>query len=167
MYSYSNYAVSNTDTQNSDEEDEEAMQWEQEQLRRGGHRTPEPSTPKVKQVYRPAPSVYIPSFTHPVYSNSLSLVPATTTVPTLPPVISRLSQQLAQLTTSHANNTAALNTLALEREQVDEREKEMREMVVKAEDKRAWFGDFRDWIESVASFLDEKVYEIHIFKEPH
>ncbi|KAG2010010.1 hypothetical protein CC2G_012869 [Coprinopsis cinerea AmutBmut pab1-1] len=125
--------------EDAEEEDEETLEWEQEQLRRGGHRASEPSTPAtVKQVYRPAP------------------IPAATPIPTLPPVLARLSHQLAQLTSSHAQNTATLNNLALERQQVDEREKEMREMVVKAENKRAWFGDFREWIESMASFLDEK-----------
>ena len=39
----------------SEEEDEETIEWEQEQLRRGGHKTPEPSA-EVKQVYKPAPS---------------------------------------------------------------------------------------------------------------
>src|SRR5437016_134936 len=41
-----------------EEEDEETMEWEHEQLRRGGHRTPEPSSSssKVKQVYKAAPS---------------------------------------------------------------------------------------------------------------
>ena len=85
------------------------------------------------------------------------LVPSATPLPSLQPAIARLSDQLAQLTSSHARNTTALSSLALERQQVDEREKEMREMVVKAEDRRAWFVDFQEWIESVASFLDEKV----------
>jgi hypothetical protein len=41
-----------------EEEDEETMEWEHEQLRRGGHQTPEPSSSssKVKQVYKAAPS---------------------------------------------------------------------------------------------------------------
>ena len=85
------------------------------------------------------------------------LVPIQTDVPKLPNVIGRLTQQLAQLTTSHANNSAALQSLAKERQDVEDREKEMRELVVKAEDKRAWFVDFKDWLESVAGFLDEKV----------
>lgn len=84
-------------------------------------------------------------------------VPPATTIPTLNPAIDRLSQQLAKLATSHATNTAALNSLAQERAEVDSREKEMREMVGKAEEKRAWFGSFREWLESVAGFLDEKV----------
>lgn len=43
----------------SEEVDEETIEWEQEQLRRGGHKTPEPS-PNVKQVYKPAPSNFFP-----------------------------------------------------------------------------------------------------------
>jgi GC-rich sequence DNA-binding factor len=50
-----------------------------------------------------------------------------------------------------------MNTLADERAQLELREQEMREMIVKAEDKRSWFAAFREWIESVATFLDEKV----------
>lgn len=33
----------------------------------------------------------------------------------------------------------------------------MRTMVDRAEDKRAWFDSFKDWLEGVAGFLDEKV----------
>jgi len=58
---------------------------------------------------------------------------------------------------SHASDTAALNSIALERESIDKREREMRDMVDKAEEKRAWFDDFKEWIEGVAGFLDEKV----------
>lgn len=116
------------------------MEWEQEQLRRGGHTPYEPSTSaKPKETYKPAP------------------IPALAPIPTLQPALNRLAQQIAQLTTSHANNSAALQTLAQERLDVERREAEMRDLVIKAEDKRAWFGDFRDWLESVAGFLDEKV----------
>jgi len=58
---------------------------------------------------------------------------------------------------SHASDTAALNSIALERESIDKREREMRDMVGTAEEKRAWFDDFKEWIEGVAGFLDEKV----------
>jgi GC-rich sequence DNA-binding factor len=75
----------------------------------------------------------------------------------LGPAIARLTTQLTQLATSHANNTASLNTLAQERGEVDDREKEMRDMVGRAEEKRAWFDNFKEWIEGVAGFLDEKV----------
>jgi GC-rich sequence DNA-binding factor len=63
---------------------------------------------------------------------------------------------MAKITVSHASNTAALNNIILERESVDQRETEMREMVEKAEEKRAWFDGFREWVEGVAGFLDEK-----------
>ena len=58
---------------------------------------------------------------------------------------------------SHASNTVALNSIVLERESVDKREREMRNMIEIAEEKRAWFDDFKQWVEGVASFLDEKV----------
>ncbi len=41
---------------------------------------------------------------------------------------------------------------------MDDREKDMRQMVEKAEAKRAWFGQFKEWVEGVAGFLDEKVF---------
>lgn len=33
----------------------------------------------------------------------------------------------------------------------------MRQMIEKAERKRSWFVAFREWVEGVANFLDEKV----------
>ena len=36
----------------------------------------------------------------------------------------------------------------------------MREMVRKAEAKRSWFVTFREWVESIAAFLDGKVCAI-------
>jgi hypothetical protein len=70
---------------------------------------------------------------------------------------------MAKITMSHASNTAALNNITLEREQVNQREAEMRQMVEKAEEKRAWFDSFREWVESVASFLDEKESQVLMF----
>ena len=83
-------------------------------------------------------------------------VPPATPVPNLSTAIARLSEQFAQLTSSHAKNSAALSTLGQERIEIDNREKEMKEMVEKAEAKRAWFQSFSEWVESVAGFLDEK-----------
>lgn len=80
-----------------------------------------------------------------------------TPIPTLGPAIARLTAALTALTTSHAQNTTTTISLADERAQLEVREKEMRNMIVEAEDKRSWFSAFRDWIESVATFLDEKV----------
>lgn len=50
-----------------------------------------------------------------------------------------------------------MSSLAQERAQLEQKEEEMREMIVKAEEKRSWFTAFREWVESVATFLDEKV----------
>ena len=83
-------------------------------------------------------------------------VPPATPLPNLSTAIARLSEQFAQLTTSHAKNSAALTALGQERIEIDNREKEIREMVEKAEAKRAWFQSFSEWVESVAGFLDEK-----------
>ncbi|KAJ7583627.1 nineteen complex-related protein 2-domain-containing protein [Mycena floridula] len=117
--------------------DEIASEWEMEQLRRGGHRTPELSTPK--------PLPY-----------KAALIPATTPVPTLGPALSRLGLELTRITSSHASSTAALAGIGQERNELETRESELREMVEKAEIKRAWFKDFTSWVEGVAEFLDEK-----------
>jgi len=142
----------------SEEEDEETIEWEQEQLRRGGHKTPEPSA-KEKEVYIPAPSnvsFLFVSMMHQINLNNCIIVPPVTPVPILSSAIARLSEQLTHLTTSHAKNSAALTTLGQERIEIDDREKELREMVEKAEVKRAWFQSFSEWVEGVAGFLDEK-----------
>ncbi|KAF9468648.1 nineteen complex-related protein 2-domain-containing protein [Collybia nuda] len=135
----------------AEDEDEETAEWEQEQLRRGGHRTPDsrPSTPKVKQTYKPAP------------------IPVSIPIPTLGPAMNRLAAQLTQLTTSHTSNTTSLDALTREQGEVDDREKEMREMVARAEDKRAWFDSFKEWIEGVAGFLDEKYPSLEKLEEEH
>ncbi|KAF5375932.1 hypothetical protein D9615_008279 [Tricholomella constricta] len=133
----------------AEEEDEETAEWEQEQLRRGGH-TARPSTPsKIKQVYKPTP------------------IPESVPIPTLGSAMARLTGQLTLLTTSHANNTAALDTLDRERAEVDKREAELREIVGRAEDKRAWFESFKDWLEGVAGFLDEKYPLLEKLEEEH
>lgn len=90
-----------------------------------------------------------------------------TPIPTLGPAISRLTAALTALTTSHAQNSAAMVSLADERAQLEVREKEMRDMIVKTEDKRSWFAAFREWIESVAVFLDEKVRRALPLSVPH
>lgn len=42
---------------NREEQDEETMEWEQEQLRRGGLRVSESTQNAPKPVYKPAPSM--------------------------------------------------------------------------------------------------------------
>lgn len=64
---------------------------------------------------------------------------------------------MSQLLASHSSNTSSISQLADERLTIEIKEKDMRELVVSAENKRSWFSGFRDWVEAVAAFLDEKV----------
>ncbi|KAJ7784341.1 nineteen complex-related protein 2-domain-containing protein [Mycena metata] len=134
----------------AEETDEETDEWEQEQIRRGAQ-APTDTSPalKVKEIYKPAP------------------IPPATPLPSLGPALARLTQQLTQLTTSHASNTTALANIGQERTEVEEREKEMRQMVERAEAKRAWFEQFREWVEGVAGFLDEKYPILEKLEEEH
>ncbi|KAG6878518.1 hypothetical protein C0993_005449, partial [Termitomyces sp. T159_Od127] len=152
----------------AEDEDEETAEWVQEQLRRGGHaaaasRGAAPS--RVKEVYKPTPSTDVARDLFRMLT--IRVVPAAAPVPTLGPAIARLTEQLTNLTTSHASNTAALSALAREKTEIDERETEMREMVGRAEDKRAWFESFKEWLDGVAGFLDEKYPLLEKLEEEH
>jgi GC-rich sequence DNA-binding factor len=72
---------------------------------------------------------------------------------------------MTSIAASHAQNTASISTISTELAQLDDHETELRETITKTEEKRSWFADFREWLESVASFLDEKVRscEGHLF----
>lgn len=85
------------------------------------------------------------------------VVPDPTPLPTLTASITRLNLSVSTLTASHATKTASMATLAQEMQGHAKRETELRDMVGRAEDKRAFFMAFREWVESVAAFLDEKV----------
>ncbi|THH30125.1 hypothetical protein EUX98_g4055 [Antrodiella citrinella] len=133
----------------AEEEDEETLEWEQEQLRRGGLRTESPAAGAPKPVYRPAP------------------IPAPTPIPTLSAAISTLSRSLAMLTTSHTQHTSSMVSIGDERTQIESREKELRDMITTAEEKRSWFAAFREWVESVATFLDEKYPLMEKLEDEH
>jgi GC-rich sequence DNA-binding factor len=60
-----------------------------------------------------------------------------------------------------------MTSLSEEREALDAREKDMRAMVEKAEMKRSWFNAFREWVETVATFLDEKYPILEKLEEEH
>jgi GC-rich sequence DNA-binding factor len=83
-------------------------------------------------------------------------VPQPSALPTLDAAIQRLTNSMSQLVASHAMNTSSMTKLADEQTILDEKGKDMRSMVVNAETKRSWFSSFRDWVETVAAFLDEK-----------
>ena len=86
------------------------------------------------------------------------LVPPPTEVPSLESSVTRISQTLVSMTASHSQNTALVSALSVEHDQLDGRETELREIIARTEEKRRWFADFRDWLENVATFLDEKVH---------
>ncbi|KDQ09945.1 hypothetical protein BOTBODRAFT_36752 [Botryobasidium botryosum FD-172 SS1] len=122
-----------------EEDDEETKEWEMAQIRRGGT-VKEIAADELqeKRQYRPAS------------------IPAETPLPSLGAAISQLNAKLTNLTVSHASHTAALTTLGGERESLESKEKEMREMVEKTVAKKDWFSELRERIESVANFLDDK-----------
>ena len=78
----------------------------------------------------------------------------------------RISQTLVSMTASHTQNTALVSALSVESDQLDGRETELREIIARTEEKRRWFVDFRDWLENVAIFLDEKV-RLNIYSYSH
>ncbi|KAG6334692.1 hypothetical protein ID866_4391 [Astraeus odoratus] len=134
----------------ANEEDEESIEWEREQLRRGGlDSIAKADAAPVKQVYKPTP------------------IPPSTDIPALGAAIQQLAQTLAALKASHVSNTGAATSLAVERDQLDARETELREMIAEAETKRAWFSEFKDWMESVATFLDEKFPELEKLEDEY
>ncbi|KAH9948863.1 nineteen complex-related protein 2-domain-containing protein [Amylocystis lapponica] len=133
----------------AEEQDEETMEWEQEQLRRGGLRAEESIAKAPKPTYKPAP------------------IPPITPIPTLGAAVARLTQSLTALTTSHAQNSASMVALSEEEAQLETREKEMRDMIARASEKRSWFVAFREWVESVATFLDEKYPQLEKLEDEH
>ena len=78
----------------------------------------------------------------------------------------RISQIMTSMTASHEQNTTTVSTLSAEVVQLDERETELRDILTRTEEKRSWFSDFREWLESVATFLDEKVQPGHSIAIP-
>jgi hypothetical protein len=78
-------------------------------------------------------------------------------VPVFDSAALRLSQTLTTLTTSHAQNAQAIASSAEQQVLYDKEEASLRRQVSEAEEKRAWFQTFKEQIETVAEFLDEKV----------
>ncbi|KAI9512388.1 nineteen complex-related protein 2-domain-containing protein [Russula earlei] len=134
----------------AEEVDEETQEWERAQIKRSGLKPDEnTSASATASVYKPAP------------------IPPPTEIPNLESSIMRYSQTLASMTTSHAQNTTSVSTLSAEQVQLDERETELRDIVTKAEVKKSWFADFREWLESVATFFDEKFPRVENLENVH
>ena len=93
---------------------------------------------------------------------TVSAVPPLTPIPTLESAVARLTQAMTSLTQSHGQNTSTMTALSAEHDLLNERENEMRRLITKAELKRSWFAAFRDWIETVATFLEEKVFVFYV-----
>lgn len=73
--------------------------------------------------------------------------------------MSRLSGTLGNSQSTHEMHQSNLEAVRAEQSQLDQKEHEMRDLVAKAEAKRAWMFDFHEWMETVATFLDEKVHQ--------
>ncbi|KAI0322031.1 nineteen complex-related protein 2-domain-containing protein [Amylostereum chailletii] len=133
----------------AEEVDEETQEWEQEQIRRGGMAADDDTPMAAKPVYHAAP------------------IPPVTAIPTLEPAVARLASAMTTLTASHTHNTTSMASLAAEQAQLDKREAKLREIVAKAEEKRRWFASFREWVETVATFLDEKYPRLETLEKEH
>ncbi|KAI9465519.1 GCFC-domain-containing protein [Lactarius psammicola] len=130
--------------------DEETQEWEQAQIKRSGLRPDVNfSTPVATSVYKATP------------------IPPPTEVPSLESSVTRISQTLVHMTASHAQNAASVSALSIEHDQLDGRETELREIIARTEGKRHWFADFRDWLENVATFLDEKFPQLEQLEDEH
>jgi GC-rich sequence DNA-binding factor len=90
-----------------------------------------------------------------------------TPLPTLAPALARLTASLTTLTTSHASSASTLAALAQERAALDAREAELRAGARQSRPRRAWFGAFREWLEGVAAFLDEKYPALEKVEQEH
>ncbi|KAF8575456.1 hypothetical protein K439DRAFT_1649550 [Ramaria rubella] len=133
----------------AEEEDEETMEWERAQVRRAAVEDRGRDLTQPKAVYTPAP------------------IPTPTALPTLSTAVPNLTSALTALTHSHTTHTTTLTTLASEQTALEEKRAALRGMVEEAERKRAWFGAFREWVESVAAFLDEKFPLLEALEEEH
>ncbi|KDE06831.1 hypothetical protein MVLG_02867 [Microbotryum lychnidis-dioicae p1A1 Lamole] len=121
-----------------EEDDEEVREWEERQLARVNERRGAEEQTSAQPTYVPTP------------------IPQTSTLPTLSNVQARLSAGLNTLESSRTLDVAALNHFEKERNELDTQEGELRSEATRIEEKNRWFNDFKNFIEDVAAFLDEK-----------
>jgi GC-rich sequence DNA-binding factor len=115
------------------------MEWELAQVRRAGNTADIQLQATAPKTYEPTP------------------IPPAIPVPVLDVAIAKVTQRLTALTTSHAKNTAELIKMGEENASLEKQEAELKEQVENAEQRRAWFQSFKERVESVGDFLDEKV----------
>ncbi|KAI0251981.1 nineteen complex-related protein 2-domain-containing protein [Lactifluus subvellereus] len=134
----------------AEEIDEETQEWEHAQIKRSGLKPDEySSSHAATPVYKPAQ------------------IPSLIEIPSLESSVMRISHIMTSIAASHAQNTASISTISTELAQLDDRETELRETITRTEEKRSWFADFREWLESVAGFLDEKFPQVEQLEEEH
>lgn len=115
------------------------MEWELAQVRRAGNAADIQLQATAPKTYEPTP------------------IPPAIPIPVLDAAIAKLTQKLTALTTSHAKNTAELIKMGEENASLEKQEAELKGQVENAEQRRAWFQSFKERVESVGDFLDEKV----------
>jgi len=115
------------------------MEWELAQVRRAGNAVDIQLQATAPKTYGPTP------------------IPPAIPVPVLDATIAKLTQKLTALTTSHSTNTAELIKISEENASIEKQEAELKEQVESAEQRRAWFQSFKERVDSVGDFLDEKV----------
>jgi GC-rich sequence DNA-binding factor len=84
-------------------------------------------------------------------------VPEPSTLPSLKFVQARLANTSSALERSHNEHIAALENCEKERVELDRQEVGFRNQVSAANERFAWFSDFKEWVEDVANFLENKV----------
>lgn len=127
------------DEENEDGEDAEQREWEEAQIRRGEGRKVVTSEKSSKRPYKPTP------------------IPRTGTLPSLSLVSTRLSTSLNALTSSLSLDSSTLTHFEREKAELEAQEQELRKEVEGKERRREWFEGFREEMEIVGGFLEEKV----------
>ncbi|KAF8327394.1 nineteen complex-related protein 2-domain-containing protein [Cantharellus anzutake] len=146
--------------------DEETKEWEVAQERRGAG-VPETDDTKEAPIYKPRPSkFYSVGYRSDAYYH-FSLVPTPTNLPSLVTAMSRLSGTLSNLESAHTRHEIGLEAVEAERTQLLQKEIDMRRMVEAAEHKRVWFNDMKEWMDTIAVFLDEKFPKLEALEKEH
>lgn len=120
--------------------EEEEAEWELAQIRRGGGGAASAGAGAGEpQPYR------------------ASAIPDPSPLPSLHAVAVRLQATLADARAGKVDSDTLLSQAQREREALDAQEAELRAEVDRVSSKYEWFLDFKEWVEEVAAFLDEKV----------